>query len=59
MNLNRLKNYDKNHCWQYEMRINNRNEDLSNEGLTENYVSKLKVNDFIFKNIESKAEKQK
>jgi hypothetical protein len=59
MNLDRLNNYDENHCWQYEMRINNRNEDLANEGLTENYVLKLKVNDFIFKNIESKEEKQK
>lgn len=41
MDLNRLNNYDKDHCWQYEMRLNNREEDLAKEGLTEEYVKSI------------------
>lgn len=58
MDLDRLNNYDKEHCWQYDMRLNNREEDLKKENLTEEYVKTLKVSDFTFKNVESKEERK-
>ena len=58
MDLERLNSYDKDHCWQYDMRLNNRKEDLKKQNLTEDYVSKLKVGDFVFKNVDSKEERK-
>jgi len=40
-------------CWQYQIRQNNREEDLIWSGVTEEEVSKLKVSDFKFEMIES------
>lgn len=41
-----MKDYNKDHCWQYEIRLRNRDEDLEEAGLTEEEVSNLKVGDF-------------
>ena len=38
--------YDKDHCWQYDIRLNNREDDLVLAGLTEETVSTLTVHDF-------------
>lgn len=46
MDLDRLNSYDKEHCWQYDIRLNNRKEDLYKYNLTEEDVSKLRVSDF-------------
>jgi len=59
MELDRLKNYDKDHCWQYDIRLNNKEEDLILAGLTEVGASKLKVKDFTFKNVTLKEEQNK
>lgn len=40
--------YNKNHCWQYDIRLNNREIDLKNANLTEEETSKLSVSDFDF-----------
>lgn len=48
--LERLNTYDKEHCWQYDIRLNNYNEDLLQSGLTQEEVSNLKVSDFTFSN---------
>ena len=45
---NRHKTYNENHCWQYDIRLKNRQEDLKLHGLTEDDVSSLKVSDFDF-----------
>ena len=58
MDIDRLNNYDKNHCWQYDIRLNNLVEDLKIANITEDYANNLKVSDFEFKNIESKIEQQ-
>lgn len=58
MDINRLNDYKKDHCWQYDIRLKNRQVDLLNENLTEDYVDKLKVSDFVFKNVESKEERK-
>lgn len=43
-----IRNYDKDYCWQYDIRINNRTDDLALAGLTEDDVKELKTSDFVF-----------
>lgn len=57
MEVDRLNNYNKKHCWQYEMRLRNYEEDLRQSGLTEDYVNQLKVSDFHFQLEADKAKK--
>lgn len=42
-----MKDYNKDHCWQYDIRLNNREIDLKEAGLTEDDVKDLKVGDFV------------
>lgn len=53
----RLKTYDKEHCWQYDIRLNNLFEDLESCGLEKEFVKNLRVSDFDFKNIIEKKDK--
>ena len=55
----RLNTYNKDHCWQYDIRLKNLEEDLAKCGLTKEYVETLRVSDFSFKNITDKKEQQK
>lgn len=55
----RLKSYKKDHCWQYEIRVQNMDEDLKMAGMTKKYASSLKTSDFKFKNITDKKEQKK
>jgi hypothetical protein len=50
--------YNKEHCWQYDIRLNNREDDLAIANLTEEYVSKLKVSDFEFRVVTEKDQRQ-
>ena len=47
----RLRTYDKGHCFQYDIRLRNREEDLFYAGLTEQDVQNLTVSDFTFSNV--------
>lgn len=44
----RFKNYDKEHCWQYQIRTDNKEGDLIESNLTQDIVDNLKVSDFTF-----------
>jgi hypothetical protein len=55
----RLDSYDKDHCWQYDIRLNNFDEDLKTCGLTKEYVLNLKVSDFSFRNVTDKYDRLK
>ncbi len=55
----RLNQYKKDHCWQYDIRLKNFEEDLKESGFTEEYVKQLKVPDFTFENVTDKAEQKK
>jgi len=44
----RFKDYDKEHCWQYQIRLDNLKDDLKEAGLTKKEASKLKISDFDF-----------
>ena len=44
----RFKDYDKDHCWQYEIREQNHEEDITAVGLTQSQVESLRIDDFVF-----------
>jgi hypothetical protein len=46
--MNNFETYTKDHCWQYDIRLSNREKDLVNCGLTEDDVKDLRVSDFVF-----------
>jgi len=54
----RLKAYNEDHCWQYDIRVKNMEADLSNGQFDADYCDKLRVSDFIFENIIDKKEQQ-
>ena len=55
---NRWDNYDKSHCWQYDIRLNNLEQDLIEANLTIEKAQSLRVSDFNFKEITDKKERQ-
>lgn len=58
MIIDRLENYKKEHCWQFDIRVNNMEEDLIEAGLTKEYTDALKVPDFEFKIITDVKERR-
>jgi hypothetical protein len=48
--VNNFETYTKDHCWQYDIRLSNRKQDLINSGLIEEDVQDLRNSDFIFAN---------
>jgi len=54
---NRYLTYDKKHCWQYDIRLSNIEQDLIDSNLTLEETSKLKVSDFLFKQVDDKNER--
>jgi hypothetical protein len=47
--IERAKNYDKEHCWQYDIRLNNLPQDIAESGIDPEHIKTLTVNDFHFK----------
>lgn len=56
--IKRAANYDKDHCWQYDIRINNYEEDLKESGFTKEYCDNLKINDFEFRIVQNEKDKK-
>jgi hypothetical protein len=50
--VNRFKDYDKEHCWQYDIRMSKLDEDLAKAGMTREDASNLKVDDFFFRYVD-------
>jgi hypothetical protein len=46
--VERFKNYEETHCWQYQIRKSNKEIDLIDSNLTEDDVRDIKVTDFTF-----------
>ena len=44
----RFKNYNKQHCWQYEIKLQNLEEDLKEIGLSKSAAQQLRTSDFEF-----------
>ncbi len=54
----RRKTYKEDHCWQYDMRLKNEDEDLRELGLTKAEASQLVLNDFEFSYVPSDDKEQ-
>ena len=66
MNIPRYKlspedylSYNKKHCWQYDVRLKNLEEDIINSGFTKEYIDSLSVKDFEYKVVLDKSERTK
>ena len=53
-----LKNYSKDHCWQYEIRLQNLEDDLKAIGLSKDEMEKLSVDDFLFSYVDKEDKEQ-
>ena len=54
----RFKDFDKSHCWQYEVRLQNLEEDLEELGITKEQVSQLRTDDFDFSYVDKTDKEQ-
>lgn len=54
-----MRDYNKDHCWQYDIRIKNLEGDLKDAGLTLEYIKELRVHDFDYVAVTSDKEKKK
>lgn len=57
--LERMNNYDQEHCWQYDIRKRNYDRDLVEAGISPEELSTIRVSDFSFKFVEDKSERKK
>lgn len=56
--LERIKNYNKAHCFQYEMRLATLEEDKKKLGWDDKFIENINLSEFEFKNVSSKEEKR-
>lgn len=56
--LNKIKNYNKDHCYQYEMRLLTLEEDKRNYGWDDEFISNIKLSEFEFSFVSSKEGKK-
>lgn len=56
--LEKIKDYDKEWCYQYQKRIDTLKEDLDNYGWTEEFLDNISLNDFKFSHISSIKDKK-
>ena len=47
--VERSASYDKDHCWQYDMRLNNLEDDIVRSGVSRETLTNLRVEDFTFR----------
>ena len=57
-NAPETREYTESHCWQYDIRLRNRVDDLLDAGMTEEYAATLRVSDFEFRQVTSTEDKQ-
>ena len=56
--IERAKNYDKDHCWQYDIRVNNLPQDIVESGIDPEQINSIKVTDIYFKPLTGYLERQ-
>lgn len=56
--VERIDGYASNHCWQYDIRTRNKEEDLLLSGLSEKDLLSLKVTDFVFEAYDETRKKE-
>ena len=55
--LERQKNYDKDHCWQYDIRVKNLEQDIAESGLTPEQIKNLTTANFMFRPLTAKRDR--
>lgn len=55
--MERISAYDKEHCWQYDIRLNNLLRDLKEAGISTDQAHGMRVSDFQYRPLESKEER--
>ena len=56
--LEKIKSYDKPHCYQYQKKLDTYEEDKQRLGWTDEDIAKIKVSDFEFSIMTTKEEKK-
>jgi len=56
--IERINDYSKDHCWQYDIRLKNEKEDIKKLPLTEEEIKNLKTSDFVYKLVTDKRERK-
>lgn len=56
--IERAKNYDKNHCWQYDIRVNNLEQDIQESGIDPERIKTLTATDFHFRPLTTERDRQ-
>tara|TARA_R110000737_G_scaffold328020_1_gene342543 strand:+ start:54 stop:1010 length:957 start_codon:yes stop_codon:yes gene_type:complete len=56
--VGRFASYNKEHCWQYDIRLKNTEEDVKSLGFTQEQINALSVKDFFIETIESGDKKK-
>lgn len=56
--IDRYNQYTKSHCWQYDIRIKNKKDDLANSQITQEEADKLSVKDFSYKLVDDAVERK-
>ena len=56
--LEKIQSFDKPHCYQYQRRIDTYEEDKKALGWDDDFISKINLNEFVFRNITSKEDKK-
>ena len=56
--IERAKNYDKEHFWQYDIRLNNLPQDIKESGIDSERIKSLSVSDFHFKPLNADWERK-
>jgi len=55
--VERTKSYNEDHCWQYDIRVNNLERDLTEAGISPEKMGSISVSDFTFKPLITKEER--
>jgi len=56
--IERAKNYDKDHCWQYDIRVNNLPQDIVESGIDPECIKTLTAADFHFRPLTTQQDRQ-
>lgn len=57
--LRKIENYNKSHCYQYEVKLQTLEEDKQRLGLTDEDIANIKISDFEYRFIDTEEEKKK
>lgn len=57
--LKKIENYNKNHCYQYEVKLQTLQEDKEKYGWDDDFIANISINDFTYKLADTEEERKK